>query len=83
MPYKFKYHPDNWIGINGIPSYPFAEFIEVYPDFPITEGNFFEYHNDKRLEIIHSTSTGTFVGTYPQNLAPYGNLISALEAFLE
>lgn len=49
--YIFKYHPDNVIYRNGTYVSTFAEFKELNPDFPIVEGQFFEYSSNGFVAI--------------------------------
>lgn len=42
MVYKFKYHPDGWIGLNGEYYKTFAEFRKLKKTFPLEEGEFCE-----------------------------------------
>lgn len=51
--YIFKYHPDNVIYMNNTYKHTYVEFIALYPDFPIIEGHFFEY-GDNKLDSIDS-----------------------------
>jgi hypothetical protein len=70
--YIFKYHPDNTIYRNGDYVATFAKFKELNPNFPITEGQFFEYSNDKFVLI---NDAGHDVDA---NSADYTTLIEAI-----
>lgn len=45
--YIFKYHPDNTIYRNGSYISTYAEFMADNPNFPLKEGDFFEYGEEK------------------------------------
>lgn len=45
--YIFKYHPDNVIYRNGFYHATYAEFMAQNPMFPLVEGQYFEYGQDK------------------------------------
>jgi hypothetical protein len=76
MSYIFKYHPDNVICRNGVCGIPYAEFMENHPDFPLVEGEFFEYRYDA-FEIIKIIGN-TYIGIIQNDLQPYKNLINAI-----
>jgi len=50
--YIFKYHPDNTIYRNGAYEATFQDFTSSHPGFPLEEGKFFEYSENK-LELIN------------------------------
>tara|TARA_R100001230_G_C5467702_1_gene23750 strand:- start:21 stop:302 length:282 start_codon:yes stop_codon:yes gene_type:complete len=70
----FKYHPDNVIYKNYCSQCKFADFVALNPDFPITEGSFFEY-NKGVLEFINSA--GHHVEA---NITDHQELVDAIES---
>ena len=70
--YIFKYHPDNVIYMNNKCTHTYAEFIASYPNFPITEGQFFEYRDDG-LDLINNQGHH-----FSQDLSLFGSLIAAI-----
>ncbi len=70
--YIFKYHPDNIIYINGQCSHTYEEFIASYPEFPITERQFFEYRDDG-FDLINSQGHH-----FPQDLSLFEDLIKTI-----
>lgn len=76
--YKFKYHPDNNIYINGTKDSSFSDFITANPDFPIVESNFFELIDDDTLSFIDSSGHHT-----DANASSYPNLIEAINTLID
>jgi len=74
MTYKFKYHPDNTIYQNGVYIGDYEHFINQNPDFPITEGKYFEYQGDGILQLINDKKHHINV----KDLTPYQDLIIAI-----
>ncbi len=70
--YIFKYHPDNVIYMNNALTHTYAEFITSYPDFPMIEGQFFEYREDG-LDLINNQGHH-----FPQDLSTFEPLIKAI-----
>lgn len=70
--YIFKYHPDNTIYRNGGYVCTFSEFKELHPDFPIEEGQYFEYSESKFVLI---NERGHDVSVNSDN---YSSLITAI-----
>lgn len=70
----FKYHPDNVIYENYSCKCKFADFVAENPDFPITEGSFFEYNNGV-LEFINSVGHH-----FKANIADNQGLVDAIES---
>lgn len=61
MTYKFKYHPDGWIGINGQYYKTFAEFKKEKKSFPLDENDYCEFlenHEFYRIVNINGTWCG-------------------------
>lgn len=67
----FKYHPDNVILYNG-KVIPFNKFTEENPDFPITEGEFFEFRDNGELDLI--INNNHFLTENPVLIAAINNL---------
>ena len=78
--YNFKYHPDNVIlrnnGENERPLItPYADFMVENPDFPIIQGEYFEYGEDGAFYKIISGSGFLVTG---EDLEQYLPLINAI-----
>lgn len=86
MSYKFKYHPDNWIGKDSSYLATYAEFMEENPEFPLIENEFLELKQsidsdgnlENDLELIKELSPGSFSGIKQRDLTPYAALIAAI-----
>jgi hypothetical protein len=82
--YIFKYFGDKILRNEGQVIVEYADFITANPDFPITEGSYFEYgtRNDVNyFELIHN-----FNGTYTHANMPcqmVANVINAINALEE
>lgn len=70
--YKFKYHPDGVVCINGLWGVPYAEFMNANPDFPLIEGQFLEYGDDG-LDFINNQGHHS-----SQDLSDFEPLIKAI-----
>lgn len=82
--YIFKYFEGKILRNGGESIVDLADFLNVNPDFPITEGSYFEYgvRNDVNyFELIHN-----FNGTFTHANIPLGmvvNVITAINALEE
>lgn len=72
MTYKFKYIKGQ-IYTDGLFYADFDTFINDNPDFPIVEGNYFEYKENGDIDIINSD--GHHSSANPAN---YSQLITAI-----
>jgi len=72
--YIFKYHPDNVIYRNGTYVSTFPQFMAENAEFPLIEGEFFEYSEDG-LDLISPSGNHS----NQADLAPYADLIAAIE----
>ena len=88
--YIFKYHPDNTIYRDGKYLSTFAEFVKYNPNFPITEGDFFEYSDDKFVtinsqghDVVVNRANYSTVMNKIDNLAPVPVAPLYIEAELE
>lgn len=72
----FKYHPDNLIFRNNAFYKSFADFNVENPNFPIIEGEFFEYKESGEFELIINFN-GTFTGI-KRNPLGFQGLIDAI-----
>lgn len=71
---RFCYHPDNVIYTpNGYLS-TYTTFMELNPQFPLIEGEFFDYNNGT-LNLINSEGHNI-----PQDIEGYACLIEAINA---
>lgn len=72
--YIFKYiQGDNTIYRKGSYVGTYAEFMDLHPNFPLVEGDFFEYSADG-LDLINLAGHHSAV----DDLALYKNLITAI-----
>ncbi len=75
--YKFKYHND-LIMRNDRRFTPFAKFMILNPNFPIQEGQFFEYRENGELDNIINGNHHKI-----ENLEDYQTLIEAIDSLGE
>ena len=71
---KFIYHPDDQVYVNSQYVGTYAEFIVLHPDFPITEGQFFQWSNGV-LALINNEGHNI-----PQDPLDFEPLIQAIES---
>jgi len=77
MAYRFKYHPDGWIGKNNKYYLSYDDFTAAHSGFPISKGQFFELKTNGTLETI-SLEEDTYTGRTQGDLTPYNSLLIAI-----